>query len=155
MVGRLSESAVMGDEPGDLARTLVTQLAAQTAQLEAHATALRAQVAALAVVVDRQDEMDARLDAIELEAPQSRDWITLVGFAERYDVQIARDVHSMSRIGQKITDWHRQRHLEIKKTFSQVFGEVNLYAVKHLAEWFEAYGYRIGNAGKLAKDLRR
>lgn len=111
---------------------------------EKNIAALQMIVSEIAGQSQRLSEVEDRLAGIEMQAAESREWMTLMGFVRTYGVQVNTDAATMSSLGTKISRWHEQtaRNYRQQASHHQVYGRVNLYQVHNLADYFNDGGYK-------------
>lgn len=95
---------------------------------------LRAQRQQIAVVEERQRELNARLDGIE----GLHDWFSALGYAKNN--KLSTEAGFLRRLGTAAGRITRRMGLEPAKTQHQLYGQVNLYPVKALDHAVEALG---------------
>lgn len=111
---------------------------------EKNLAALQLIVSEITVQSQRIAEVEDRLGDVELLAAESRDWMTLVGFVSTYGVQVDTDVATMRSLGKKISAWHDQtgRGYRQRQGHHEIYGRVNIYRVRNLADYFNDGGYK-------------
>lgn len=115
----------------------------------------------------RQDQIDMRqhhvdmverVERIETESAENREWMTLRGFVLRYKVTPIPDTSDagLSKLGSKIAAWHTSlgKNYRRRSGFHATYGAVNQYRTANLAEYFDQSGHSVDH-GLLDRDLRR
>lgn len=88
----------------------------------------------------RIDSLEERQSALEMVAAESHDWLTLLGFVIRYNVQpMLRDERTIAVYGQQVARWCRSHSIPIQQGegWHERWGGVNKYPTQALATFFD------------------